>query len=115
MIMRIWRGWTRTEDADAYRDYMTRVALPGYADVAGNVAVYLTSRHDGDREEFAMVTVWASLDTIRTFAGEDPTRAVFYPDDDAYLVDREWTVTHHDVYATHPAAAPVGNDTSAQQ
>lgn len=113
MIMRIWRGWTRAEDADAYRDYMTRVALPGYADIAGNVAVYMTSRRDGDREEFAMVTVWESLDAIRAFAGNDPTRAVFYPDDDVYLVDRERTVTHYDVYAS--ATRPVEGDTSADR
>lgn len=102
MIMRIWRGWTRADDADAYRDYMTRVALPGYADVPGNVAVYMTSRRDGEREEFAMVTVWESHDAIRAFAGDDHTRAVFYPDDDAYLSEREHTVAHYDVYATRP-------------
>lgn len=107
MIGRIWRGWTRTDDADAYREYMAQVALPGYTDVPGNLAVYLTSRRDGDREEFTMITVWQSLDAIRAFAGDDPTRAVFYPDDDAYLVEREHTVTHHDVYGSYvsPSAA----------
>jgi heme-degrading monooxygenase HmoA len=105
MVIRIWRGWTRPEDAQAYRDYMTRVALPGYARVDGNVAVYMTSRRDGDREEFAMITVWESLDAIRSFAGEDHERAVFYEDDDAYLVDREWTVRHYDVYGSHRASA----------
>jgi heme-degrading monooxygenase HmoA len=98
VIVRIWRGWTRREDAAAYRAYMTRTALPDYADIDGNLAVYLTSRQDGEREEFAMITLWASLDAIRAFAGDDPTRAVFYPDDDHFLVDREWTVTHYDVY-----------------
>lgn len=102
MVIRIWRGWTRIEDADAYRDYMTRVALPGYAEVEGNVAVYMARRRDEDREEFAMISVWESLDAIRTFAGDDHEQAVFYPDDDAYLVDREWTVRHYDVYASHP-------------
>jgi heme-degrading monooxygenase HmoA len=94
MIVRIWRGWTRTDDAKAYRDYMTRVALPGYADVPGNVAVYMTSHRDGEREQSAMITIWDSLDAVRAFAGDDPTRAVFYPDDDTFLVDRELTVTH---------------------
>lgn len=111
MIVRLWRGWTRTEDAASYRDYMTRVALPGYADVDGNVAVYMTSRPDGDREEFAMITVWKSLEAIRAFAGHDPTRVVFYPDDERYLIDREWTVTHYDVYGSHPASVAENTDT----
>jgi heme-degrading monooxygenase HmoA len=100
VIVRMWRGWTRREDGAAYRAYMTHVALPGYADVPGNRAVYMTSRPDGDREEFTMITMWDSMDAVRAFAGDDPTRAVFYPDDDRYLVDREHTVTHHDVYAS---------------
>jgi heme-degrading monooxygenase HmoA len=115
MIVRIWRGWTRTADADAYRDYMTRVALPGYSEVPGNVAVYMTTRRDGDRQEFAMITIWQSLDAVRAFAGDDPTRAVFYPDDDTFLVDRERTVTHYDVYGSHVAAPPGGTDPPADR
>jgi heme-degrading monooxygenase HmoA len=106
MVIRIWRGWTRVEDAAAYRDYMTRVALPAYAGVDGNTAVYMTHRHDGEREEFAMITVWESIDAVRRFAGDDPEQAVFYPDDDVYLVDREWTVRHYDVYGSHVPPAP---------
>jgi hypothetical protein len=32
-----------------------------------------------------------------SFAGDDIDQAVFYPDDDSYLVDRETTVTHYQV------------------
>lgn len=35
MVIRIWRGWTRVDDAAAYRDDMTRVALPAYAGADG--------------------------------------------------------------------------------
>lgn len=104
MVIRIWRGWTRAEDAQAYRSYMTHVALPGYTRVDGNIAVHMASRRDGDREEFAMITIWESLDAIRAFAGDELERAVFYEDDDAYLVDREWTVRHYHVYASHQAS-----------
>lgn len=110
MIVRIWRGWTRTEDADDYRDYMTEVALPGYADVPGNLAVYMTSCRDRDHEQFAMITVWESLDAVRAFTGDDPTRAVFYPDDDDFLVDRELTVTHYNVYGAHLASVAASPD-----
>lgn len=106
MIVRIWRGWTRAEDAEAYRDYMNRVALPGYSDVPGNVAAFLSSRRDGDREEFTMVSVWESMDAIKAFAGDDPTRAVFYPEDDDYLIERELTVSHHEVFAHRLVAPP---------
>ncbi len=35
---------------------------------------------------------------IHGFAGEDISRAVFYPEDDRYLVQREDTVTHFEVH-----------------
>jgi len=100
VIVRMWRGWVARADAEAYADYMHEVALPGYAGVPGNRAVYMLRRPDGDREEFCMVTVWDSLEAIQAFAGEDPERAVFYPRDDEFLVERELTVRHYDVFGS---------------
>jgi hypothetical protein len=39
----------------------------------------------------------ACLPVIKGFAGQDIGVAVFYPEDDGYLIDRETTVTHYDV------------------
>ena len=44
-----------------------------------------------------MMTVWTSMDAVRRFAGDQPEQAVFYPEDDRFLVDREVTVRHFDV------------------
>jgi hypothetical protein len=32
---------------------------------------------------------------VRTFAGPDIERAVFYPEDDRFLIDRDEHVTHY--------------------
>ena len=83
MIARIWTGATRTADADAYEQYMREVALPGYADVAGNRGVLMLRRaRDDDRTEFTMIPVWDELASIVAFAGPDPEQAVFYPLDE---------------------------------
>ena len=106
MIARIWTGATRAADADAYAQYMHQVALHGYADITGNRAV-LMLRHprDDDRTEFTMITVWDSLQSITAFAGPDPEQAVFYPRDEQFLVDRDLTVRHYDLYGSHGLAA----------
>jgi heme-degrading monooxygenase HmoA len=52
-----------------------------------------------DRTEIITLSFWVSRDAIGAFAGEDIERAVFYPEDDRYLVDRETTVTHYEVVA----------------
>ena len=99
MIARIWTGATRAVDADAYEEYMHEVALAGYANVAGNRAVLMLRRaRDDDRTEFTMITVWDELENVIAFAGPDPERAVFYPRDEQFLVERDLTVRHYDVY-----------------
>ena len=102
MIARIWSGATRTRDAAAYQQYMGRVAMPGYADVAGNRMVLMLRRdRDDDRTEFTMITLWADLEAVRLFTGPQEETAVFYPEDDCFLVERDRLARHHVVYAWH--------------
>jgi hypothetical protein len=37
---------------------------------------------------------------VQRFAGENPEQAVFYPEDDRFLVDRDLTSTHYEVAAS---------------
>ena len=100
MIARIWRGWVRTEDRAAYVDYIERTVMAEYRDTPGNQGAWMLTRDLADgRTEIVTFSLWASRDAIRGFAGDDIERAVFYPEDERYLVDRETTVTHFDVAA----------------
>jgi len=99
MIVRTWRGWTRAQDAPAYETYLMRTGFPGYTSTPGNQGAYFTRRDDGDRAEFFLISLWESWDAIKAFAGDDPGRAVFYPEDDAFLIDRERTVEHYEMFA----------------
>jgi heme-degrading monooxygenase HmoA len=100
MIARIWRGAVRREDAERYADYMRGTGVKEYAETAGNRAVLMLRRDDDERSEFVMVTLWESMDAVRGFAGDDVERAVFYPEDDAFLIERELTATHYEVADT---------------
>lgn len=97
MIARIWRGWTRTEDADEFVAYVHRTGIAASRATPGNRAAYILRRSEGDRTEFITMTFWSSFDAIKAFAGEDVEQAVFYPEHDRFLVDRETTVRHFDV------------------
>jgi heme-degrading monooxygenase HmoA len=98
MIARIWRGWTRPEDTEAYATYIRATGIAEYEAVPGNQGAYLISRPDGDRTEFLTVSFWNTYDAIAAFAGSDIEQAVFYPEDDRYLVDRETIVRHFTVH-----------------
>jgi heme-degrading monooxygenase HmoA len=98
-IARTWRGWVRTEDRDAYVDYVERTGIAQYRETPGNEGAWLLTREAGDgRTEVVTLSLWTSLDAVRGFAGDDVGAAVFYPEDERYLVDREEQVTH---YAVH--------------
>ena len=94
MIARVWRGATRAADAEAYLDYLDRTGHAEYRRVAGHRRTITLRRIVGERAEFVMITFWDSLEAIRAFAGADVERAVFYPEDDRYLVERDLTCTH---------------------
>jgi heme-degrading monooxygenase HmoA len=98
MIARTWRGAVRAADADAYAAYIRETGLAEYAATPGNRGAYLVYRVEGDRAEVMTISLWDSLDDVHGFAGEAVETAVFYPEDDRYLVERD-LVAHHWVVA----------------
>jgi len=50
------------------------------------------------------VSFWDSQQAIQGFAGQDIEKAVFYPEDDRFLVERDLTVRHYEVTGTDWAA-----------
>lgn len=97
MIARTWRGATRAEDGEAYVRYLHETGFAEYRGTPGNLGVLGLRRTVGGRAEFLLVTLWESEEAIRRFAGDTPGRAVFYPEDDRFLVDRDEHVDHFEV------------------
>src|SRR4051812_38628454 len=102
MVARTWWGATRIDDADDYVDYLRRTGLCEYARIPGHRRTLTLRRIGEERAEFLIVSVWDSMDAVRQFAGDDPERAVFYPDDDRFLVARDEHVTHFEVVDLQP-------------
>jgi heme-degrading monooxygenase HmoA len=100
-VARLWRGSTKADDADRYLEYLRATGLAEYAGTAGHrETITLRRLHDG-RAEFLLVSLWDSMDAVRAFAGADLERAVFYPEDERYLVERDERVTHFEIVDHH--------------
>lgn len=97
MIARTWRGVTRAEDVESYLEYLRQTGLSEYEATEGNRGVMTLCRVDGERAEFLLVSFWESMESVAAFAGERPERAVFYPEDDRFLVERDRTVDHYEL------------------
>jgi len=100
MIARIWRGAVRADDAAAYASYIQETGIEGYKKTPGNRGAWVLCRADGDRAEFITVSFWQSRQAIQGFAGPDIEKAVFYQDDDRFLVERDLTARHYEVAGT---------------
>jgi heme-degrading monooxygenase HmoA len=97
MIARMWRGVVRRDDADAYVEYIVNTGMAEYRATPGNQGAWMLRRDDGDRSEIITFSLWDSRDSIRAFAGEDIDQAVFYPEDDRFLIERDLKVRHYRV------------------
>ncbi len=97
MIARIWRGSTSAEDAESYLEYLRQTGIKEYKATDGNRGVYVLQKIEKDEAEFILLSLWDSYDAIKEFAGEDFGKAVFYPEDERYLVTKELTVVHYSV------------------
>jgi heme-degrading monooxygenase HmoA len=97
MIARTWRGATKAEDAEAYLDYLHQTGFAGFRKTPGNRGALGLRRIVHDRAEFLVISLWDSEEAVRRFAGQDIEKAVFYPEDDRFLVDRDDYVSHYEV------------------
>ncbi len=102
MIARIWRGRTRAQDAAAYAAFLKARAIPDYQHTPGFVRLLFLQRIHGDEAHFVLITLWRDLDAVKAFAGEDYTRAKYYPEDQDFLLDFPETVEHYEVFADLP-------------
>ena len=110
MIARTWRGATRAADSATYAAYIEATGLRAFGDTPGNLGAFVLQRPlEGSEDgitEVVVISLWDSMEAVARFAGPDVAHAVFYPEDDRYLVRRDVTVDHYDVVAQLGVALP---------
>ena len=97
MIARSWHGRTRAADANAYLAYLERTGLHDYAATPGYRGILVQRWVENGVAHWLLTTLWETEDAIRRFAGDDLTRARYYPEDDDFLLEREPRVRHAEV------------------
>ena len=90
MIARTWRGRTLASKSDEYVDVVKRTGVSAIRATEGNAGVWLLRRIEGEVAYFQVISLWDSMEAIRGFAGPDPERAVYYPEDDAFLLEKDY-------------------------
>jgi heme-degrading monooxygenase HmoA len=104
-IARIWIGHTRREDRKAYERYIEETGIAGYRSTPGNQGAFLMVRDLPERTEFLTLSFWDSWASVQSFAGDDPERARYYPEDRRFLLSFPEKVRHFEV-RSGPAVRP---------
>lgn len=100
-ILRRWSSLIRTEDEDAYSDYVRDTGLSDYKATAGNLGAQILMRRLKDNvTEVTTLSWWRSMEAIEAFAGREPELARYYPEDDRFLLEKPLHVEHHKVIAS---------------
>lgn len=97
MIARVWRGWTKAENADAYEKLLREVVYPELKTIKGYISGYIL-RHDKKEEsEFVTMNLFESIDAVKKFAGHDYEVPVFEPEARQLLSKVEPIACHYNV------------------
>ncbi len=99
MISRVWHGWTKPENADAYQSLLLSEIFEGIQnrDIDGYCGIELYRREDGEEVEFVTLMKFDSLDAVRAFAGEDYEVAVVPPKARSLLAHFDQRSQHYEV------------------
>jgi hypothetical protein len=97
MIARVWRGWTKAENADAYEKLLREVVYPGLQRINGYHGGYIFRQDSKDETEFVTANLFELLDAVKAFAGPDYDIPVFEPETRRVLSRVEPMARHYDV------------------
>ena len=97
MIARVWRGWTKPEDADVYERFLRERVYPGLKKIAGYEGGYILRKDHKNDVEFVTVNLFESLEAVKAFAGTDYENPVFEPEARRLLAKVEPIAHHYDV------------------
>jgi len=99
MIGRIWHGWTKHENADAYEALLRHEVFAGIAarEIAGYRGIHLLRRELERETEFVTLMWFDSPEAVRAFAGEEYETAVVPPKARALLARFDARSAHYEV------------------
>ena len=98
MITRIWHGRTSLDNRESYLQFLLGEGTREYLQTAGNLSVKVLREIKDDCCHFWTVTEWVDIKSIKSFAGEDCEKAVYYPEDEGVLLEFEEKVIHAETF-----------------
>jgi hypothetical protein len=102
MIVRVWRGWTTKDNAEAYERLLNGTIAPGIMQrgIAG-LRDLSVLRKDGDEVEFVTMMTFDDWAAVEAFAGPDSSASVVPPAARAVLARFDEHSEHYELLRKH--------------
>jgi heme-degrading monooxygenase HmoA len=97
MISRHWRALAHRNRAKDYVEHLRCDTFPALQDLNGFIDASVLSRDVTEGVEFLVVTRWASLEAIASFAGPQLEAAVVPAEAAAMMIEYDHRVKHFEV------------------
>lgn len=97
MISRTWHGLVPIEMREDFKSYLERTGVKDATSLPGNRGAFLKMVDQGSYTHFFLCTLWDKIEDIILYAGENPTVAVTYPEDEKYGLISDPIVIHQEV------------------
>jgi len=109
MIKRIWHGWTKVEKADKYEEILFGSVIPGIRsmNIEGFLNIEVLRRRHKTEVEFITIMTFDSLESIKSFVGED-YEVAHVPEDARAVLSRFDDRSQH--YEVRDAGESVTNE-----
>lgn len=96
-ILRMWKARSTIEKVGAYVRHATEKVFPALRAIEGHRGAYLLRRSVDGAIELVVLTLWESMEAVRSFAGAEPGKAVVEPEARASLTEFDNSVTHFEI------------------
>lgn len=97
MISRTWHGIVPIKMKNEFAVYLEATGVCDTTAITGNRGAYVKIVEQGEYAHFFLCTIWDSMESIISYAGENPTTAVTYPEDNKYALISDPIVIHQEV------------------
>ena len=97
MITRTWHGIVPIKLKDEFEIYLGKTGVSDTRAINGNMGAFVKVIEQREHAHFFLCTIWDSMESIISYAGESPTIAVTYPEDDKYGLISDPIVIHQEV------------------
>jgi heme-degrading monooxygenase HmoA len=112
MIIRVFRPTVHAGKQSEFDAFLREVAIPLVSRQPGLQAQHVGRPRDPSATEYLYVTVWADVESIQAFAGDQWQDAVITPDEE-HLLAETW-IRHYDVLLSGQPNRSESTPTGAQ-